>query len=141
MSWEQQLAGRMKMITQRHNKLYRALAFKVFGEIMQRTPVDTGRLRQNWQIATDSPPEGTIPGEDTSGQQATGKALRVIEGADTENEIWIANNLPYAYTIEMGRREEDGKMRGSIQAPAGMVRITAARYEAILREAGNELDK
>ena len=49
----------------------------------------------------------------------------------------MANNLPYAHVIEYGGYPGDGPntVGGfSKQAPAGVVRVNVARFEAILEE-------
>jgi hypothetical protein len=99
--------------------------------VVQRSPVDTGRFRGNWQIGdggpdtrTDSPfdkqPLGSAP--------ALGSFARwqdQLEGALPGTVIYITNSLPYARRLEYEA--------WSKQAPAGMVRVTLTEYAQIIK--------
>lgn len=80
-------------------RVFRATGLEMFGRIVKRTPVDTGRLRNNWQITPN---------------------------AKIGQKLFITNNLPYA------KRIEDGYSK---QAPAGMVKVTIAEFDSIVRQA------
>lgn len=83
--------------------------------VIMNTPVDTGRLRGNWQFGHTFP-AGQVELPDTSGAatiaKIAGQTMRLRAGG----ECWIVNNLPYAGKIEYGH--------SSVKAPQGMVRIT-----------------
>jgi hypothetical protein len=72
---------------------YRAFAFDVFGEVLRKTPVDTGRARANWHIQINTPDystdEGTIP-----------KYQDV--NADGFPNIYISNGLSYIGSLDDG---------------------------------------
>jgi hypothetical protein len=94
--------------------------------LIRMSPVDTGRFRGNWQFSISAPAGGTLDtldkgGGDTSARIA-GDALYFKAG----ETAYIVNNLPYAIPLEYGHSD---------QAPGGMVRITLARFQAIVEEA------
>lgn len=105
-----------------NDKVFRSSAIQLFTDIVKMTPVDTGRLRANWQPSFGSP--------STTETQADGDPTAQIKAyfsaAKLNQVLYLANNLPYATAIEY-----DGH---SAQAPAGMVRVNAARWSRIVEE-------
>ena len=98
MSFSDDIAKFNKKTEEKSLKIFRAIGFDMFGRIVKRTPVDTGRLRNNWQITPK---------------------VRLGE------KLYITNNLPYAKRIEDGYSQ---------QAPAGMVKVTIAEFDSIVRK-------
>lgn len=95
--------------------IFRGTALSLFGRIVTRTPVDTGRLRLNWQSSINRPATNIVEGQTNS--DAT------IGTAKIGDSIFIVNNLPYAQRIENG---------WSMQAPSGMVAVTVAEFKQIV---------
>jgi len=83
---------------------YKAYSFELFGEIVKRTPVDTGRARSNWTITIDNPKYTT---SNTTSIPKAG-TLDVTGFPD----VFIANGLSYVEDLDKGK---------SKQAPAGIV--------------------
>ena len=108
-------------------------ALQVFSATMTRTPVDTGRLRGNWQAAIDREPKGTV---DRNASAAMSEARAVTQGFK-EGSIFLVNNLPYAAVVEFGLYGDGPKTFGgfSKQAPRGMLRVSAAEFDSALRKA------
>ena len=108
-------------------------ALQVFSATITRTPVDTGRLRGNWQIAIDRRPQGIV---DRKANAAMTEAKAVIQQFE-EGSIWIVNNLPYAASIEFGLYGDGPKTSGgfSRQAPRGMLRVSLTEFDSALRKA------
>ncbi len=98
------------------------ITLDAFSEVIMRSPVDTGRFRGNWLPAIGAIPGGTLEVEDKAGAVATGRVRTTVADMGIGKIAYLANNLPYA------QRLEDG---WSKQAPAGMVRLTAQRFQAI----------
>lgn len=92
-----------------------------------------GRFRANWQVAFGSAPSGEVDRVDKDGDAtlAAGKVVLNAYKAGVDS-IWLANNLPYSYRLEMGH---------SAQAPQGMAGITAAEFQTYVNQAVRELDK
>jgi hypothetical protein len=104
---------------------------QLYSDIVQRTPVDTGYCRRNWQPSADPPPTdaiGEYPKKEKGKHVDVLEPLYSPEGANTAIPIakgvtktWIVNNVVYAEALENGH---------SNQAPYGMVRIAIAQLEA-----------
>ena len=105
------------------DKTVRAVTFALFREIVRRTPVDTGRLKGNWQTTQRAPALGTLTTEDKSG----GKAIAAIAAGmgGWGSVTYLTNNLPYAHRIEF-----DGW--SSVKSPQGMVRVSFARIQRLV---------
>lgn len=85
-----------------------------------------GRFRGNWQVGVNVRPQGELERIDASGSATIADGSSAISGARAGDMIWLSNNLPYALRLEFGH---------SKQAPGGMVRITAATWQAKIDEA------
>ena len=110
------------------------------------TPVDTGRLRSNWQFGAGEIPTGTLDSTD----DPTDRLRAQIASATAGTIHYLVNNLPYAAVIEYGQYPNPPKGGGrkdktgahvvrsaggySTQAPQGMVRITAIQYKQFLEQ-------
>lgn len=105
----------------------RKIAMDMFKEIVEATPVDKGMAINNWLPSLDTPATGTIDTPDKTGTGSLNKARAVVaQWNANDNSIFLVNNLPYIQTLENG---------SSKQAPAGMVTIAIARFEALVAEA------
>lgn len=105
-------------------KTIRATALELLSAIVVSTPVDTGRLRGNWQTTTVSPSTAVNDtAVDPSGSKAINSASNTLAKLKFGESIYLANNLPYAERIEMGYSD---------QAPSGMIRVNVARFNDIL---------
>ena len=119
------MTGSMSQIVARANghvdNKIRAATSEVFSNIIQMTPVDTGRARGNWQCTIGAP----FVGEDDTGSVM--KANSVIPRR-AGSVVYLTNNVPY-----IGKLEYDAHSR---QAPAGMVRVSVALFEGVLNGIG-----
>lgn len=98
------------------------VAFK----IDQRSPVDTGHFRANWQLGVNVRPTAELAGFDRDGSGLSGRVTARIPVEAAGKVYWLANNVPYAMRLEMGH---------SKQAPQGMVGITAVEWQQIVSKA------
>ncbi|MCU0943703.1 MAG: HK97 gp10 family phage protein [Hydrogenophaga sp.] len=119
-----------KKFEDRTDALIRAAALDALGAIVQRTPVDTGRARANWQVTIGAPAGGTVTTLDPSGALARAKALGALASFKGGSSVFIVNNLPYILPLEYG---------SSKQAPAGMVRITLREWRGKVSAAAKGL--
>lgn len=96
--------------------------------IVEKTPVDTGRLKNNWITSVDRMNPTIVQGVDRTGGQSINRGATVIEGFEYKKNkmIIIQNNLPYANRIENGYSR--------VKAPQGMVAVTLAEVRTIYRE-------
>lgn len=111
------------------DKIYRKVCIEVSRGVIMMSPVDEGRFRGNWQAAIGSPPSQPIERKDKSGGVTVADAVSVAAQLRTGMTFFLVNNLPYALPLEYGH---------SKQAPAGMVRVTVARWQDIVSKAASE---
>ena len=115
------------------NQVMRSVATEIFTATIVKTPVDSGRLVNNWQVTYEVPAFGQLDGVDPDRQETINRAksavLNAPQGVQT---LWLTNNLPYAYRVEyLGW--------SSVKAPAGMLRVSIAEYQTALRQKVAEL--
>lgn len=110
----------------------RKIALDVFTEVILMSPVDTGRFRGNWQVAIGDVPAGTLEIEDKDGTATISKVQAATMGLEVGQTIYLINNLPYAQALEFG---------SSQQAPGGMVRLAAQRWQPIVEKVAQELSR
>ena len=95
-------------------------------KIDERSPVDTGHFRGNWQLDIGSLPSGIVPGVDPDGSGLDGRVTSRIPADAAGKVYYIANNLPYAQRLEHG---------WSKQAPQGIVGRTVVEWQDIVDRA------
>lgn len=122
----------------RFDVVVRKVSLDILTRIIQRTPVDTGRARANWQVDLDRIPTGTVESifEGPKGSRSSlpgtiqqGVVAGVLNRINGQTTVYIANNLPYITRLEEG---------WSGQAPQGMVAITVAEYPLVVKQAVQE---
>ena len=136
-SFEDQMRAFARRANMSVEKTIKGTSIKLFSAVIKSSPVDTGRFRANWTAAGVQPSTVTTSSTDKSGSSAIGAMTSYINSANGQTVFTLANNLPYAYKLEYGGYPGDGPntVGGfSKQAPAGMVRINVARFQAILDE-------
>ena len=104
------------------DKVRRASILELFQLVVMSTPVDTGRLRGNWQASVNTPILTETARKDPAGSAVVAEVLANMGGLP--DAVYFTNNLPYAEAIEYGH---------SKQAPEGMVRKNVARWPDIVR--------
>lgn len=92
--------------------------------IIAATPVDTGRLRGNWQASIGTAKDGEISRTGTAG--SINEARTESQKLEIGESFYLTNNLPYAGVVEFG---------SSSQAPQGMVRVQVSRLAEALNRA------
>ena len=89
-----------------------------------RTPVDTGRLRANWQFQAGSINTSTTAATD-QGLAVLANMTAQINESQVGGRTYISNSLPYAQKIEY-----EGYSK--TKEPQGMVRISLAEMPAAI---------
>ncbi len=92
--------------------------------LIQRTPVDTGLARSNWQIGMNTPQR--TPSPIISEREAHERNNFIIQGFAAGLTIYINNMLPYIAKLNRG---------SSAKAPANFVQQAMIRGIAIIRNA------
>lgn len=106
------------------DQLCRALLLETQSRLMQKTPVDTGRARANWNLSIgeiDPAVDEEATSADVPGKQAEGVA--VVAEFRAGQVGYVTNALPYIPELEKGH---------SKQAPAGMVAVTVAELQPLI---------
>ena len=109
----------------------RTKCFDIFSDTIRATPVDTGRLRNNWNTSLNGVDRSTTEGK---GSSKIPEARKVTNKFELGDSIFFANNLPYAMAVEFGgyvQTEKSPKITGKgflKQAPAGMLRISIRNH-------------
>jgi hypothetical protein len=168
-----QLRDRLRKIAEafpeRVAAIQKSLALEAAAVLPGATPVDTGRLRNGWDVGIDTP-SGYEPGagKKTYPNNAAARMAKQIEGAPKLRTLLLTNNVPYASIWEAGafqppdpgpskgRGRKGTKRRRATEgvvlvaggyhtaAPAGMLSVGVAAIQKLLREyeaAGLELKK
>jgi hypothetical protein len=128
MSFESDIQRFSKVTGIEIDKVVRTLAIKAFSMVTEKTPVDTGRARANWNlsvgkinVSVDSPKgykKSTGKYRGSSSPPSDPKIpVPNIKKGDGFNPIYITNSLPYIFELEEGTHR-------STQAPRGMVKVT-----------------
>ena len=107
-----------------NNKL-RVVYFKGLRDMIKPTPVDSGRVRNNWFLTV-----GIASGlTERSASKSGGGSIRSLSSMPENilnNKVYFTNNMPYASTLEYGEYSKPGTDKTSngfsIQAPNGWVR-------------------
>ncbi len=111
------------------NLVIKKLAFDMFSDIVQATPVLTGRAKNNWNISVGSVDESiTEEGGDSatieSNQKSKAKEALAEITTFPPTLIVISNSLPYITELNEG---------SSTQAPAGFVERAIVNNLAALK--------
>ena len=129
----------LELIKDRMSEAVRRLAFTLWVDIHENSPVDSGRYRDSNRIAIgvldDSihPPrkKGDTYGpefRDSITQEELDRFEDVMEAYVVPGEVWISNSVPYAEQIENGR---SAMTPDGVYGPAES--LLAARAEEIAR--------
>lgn len=115
------------------SKAVEQIRIGVAESVINKTPLDTGFARGNWQSNIGSPIKSEITRFDreagfapTSGDGISLRDAMDTASKDIDKDFYIMNNAEYIMNLEFG---------GSDQAPSGMVRITVADFQNIVSDA------
>ena len=98
-----------------------------------KSPVDTGRFRNNWNISNAIPDLTTTTSPSPNLTQSR-SATQIFSIKANGQTVYITNALPYAYRIEY-----EGWSK--VKAPRGVVRVTIAEMNTILTGAAFEVKR
>ncbi|RLE28260.1 MAG: hypothetical protein DRJ65_00085 [Acidobacteria bacterium] len=128
-SFELQLKAFEDKVPEVMTKVIKKVGLELYMRIVIKTPVDTGRARGNWLIASGVIPQGVVDTLATAPNVAM--ALSTLASYDSLSgmSIFIANNLDYINALEHGH---------SGQAPEGMVQLTLTEFEGIVKKAAKK---
>lgn len=107
-------------------RVFHRSSLDLLRRLVLRSPVDTGRFRGNWLTGVDNIPAGPVDTTDKVGSTTIGDGEVKISTSKIGQTVFIINNLPYAVPLENG---------SSQQAPNGMLAITVAEWDGIVKDA------
>ena len=113
LTFEQQLANFKKKVETKSLQVAVKVGLDLHKVIVQKTIVDTGRLRANNQIQAGSKPTGSTMDTDKTGNYTIAYGIEKMRRYKFGDDIWICNNVEYAYPVEMGFRGKSGGHRGA----------------------------
>lgn len=125
MGWSVNLSKLANKYKNDMDKTVRAATILMAQKVVLQTPVDTGRLKANWQFGVGSINTTTTDATDSSGAATISNLTAQALASPVGGKVYISNNLPYAYKIEY-----EGWSRE--KAPRGMVRISLAEMPAAI---------
>lgn len=125
MSFASDLRRFANLTNQKMETVVKASLVRISTAIVVKSPVDTGRFRNNWLAAYGTANTTVNMAVDPSGQAAINRLKMSVNGLTFREHFYFTNSLPYAKGLEYG---------DSAQAPAGMVRVSVAAWENILAD-------
>lgn len=153
MSFSKQLNKFSLKARENNRQLVRGVKLGLFKAVVNDTPVDTGRLRGNWQASIGSPKSGEL---EARGLPAVFGEIEANLGKIGEASV-LTNNLPYAQVVEYGgfpnppeykATKGDGQVQEvkviggySKKAPEGMVRRNVSRFRKLVQKELRKLNK
>jgi len=131
MSFSVDVSDWVDKATEAPETVIRGTAIKLFKSIIILSPVDEGTFRANWFVSGATPSKQV--NENVGGGYSSdvfSRTSRDVEALVNWEAITFTNNLPYARRLEFGYSD---------QAPQGMVRISAMRFNELIREEASKL--
>lgn len=101
----------------------RKIMLDIFNNVLNRSPVRSGRFRANWNASLGIPDRSTT---DSTNQGRGYEQAKKAAALDLGAQVYFTNSLPYAVRLENG---------WSDQAPVGMVKVSVVEARRIIREA------
>lgn len=105
-AWDFKPSDFMKTVDEDVGKKLRILSLALLTEIVQRSPVDSGRFRANNVVSIGNPNNTFTDDKDKTGVPTMQAGNAVIAQGKPYSVIYIQNNLPYAEKIEHGHSEQ-----------------------------------
>lgn len=123
------LSAFSKKASLRTDQILRKVVLDMTAEIVELTPVKTGMAKNNyfWGLSRVDSVESE---PNTGGAASLERAADFAATAHGGGVFYLTNNLPYIMPLEFGH---------STQAPAGMARITVARWQQLVNAAAGAL--
>lgn len=126
-TFELQMSNIVNQTIARQNQIVRYVVTGIDEAVVNKSPVDTGRFKANWQLGLDHAPTGTTESVDLDGASTIAANVGNIPAQAAGHVYYIVNNLDYAQALE------DGHSRQS--PPGNMVAATVAQYQSFVDEA------
>ena len=110
----------------RVDETLQTIVLKIGESVVTLSPVDTGRFKGNWQLGIDQTTTSSLVRMDPEGFATLSEIAQKVNSFTAGQIAYIQNHVLYGYDLEYG---------SSMQAPDGVVRVTAQRFARIVNEA------
>ena len=120
----------MKNAGARTDEVVRRTMIGLGSKLIEKSPVDTGRFKNNWMPGDGAVNTTTTTEVDTTGAIALARITAGARAFKMGGTFYIANSLPYARRLEYG---------WSKQAPQGFVRLTVLEFKADVARAAESM--
>lgn len=121
------------------DQIRRAIFLEIGRRVILKTPVDKGGARGAWQSTVGKAATTNV---DRQGTASIAELGLMVQAAGISETMFLTNLMPYIGKLEDGGypnppKKGTGKTVGgfSTQAPEGMVRVTLAELDSIVRMA------
>lgn len=111
---------------ERIDETLQSIVFKIGETLVTLSPVDTGRFKGNWQLGIDQTTSSSLIRMDPDGFATLNEIAQKVTSFTAGQIAYLQNHVLYGYDLEYG---------SSMQAPDGVVRVTAQRFLRIVNEA------
>jgi hypothetical protein len=131
--FRQRFAKRIDKAQSKLEQTVMKFVLEVNSRFVQKSPVDTGRFKANWNVSTGSINTGTTQRTSaTKFRQKDEYNKPIINQLKINGQVvYITNSLPYSRRIEY--------TAWSSQAPMGVVRTTIAEMSGIIKQIAAEV--
>ena len=136
MSFSSQLGDFTVTAIDNVEQVFRGTCIGLFTRVIRRTPVQSGRLKGNWQTDINQPALGQVSTTDntpinTIDISSEARVRTGVMRANLQDTVFFTNNLPYALIVENGNY--------STQAPQGMVKVSVLELEQVVQQQAAQL--
>lgn len=125
-SFAAQLQAFGDMVQEDADQVFRIVATEVGASVIDGTPIDTGRALSNWNAGINTPDDVYRETEDPLDAKTSKRLAGEFQNLSFGDTAFITNATPHIPFLEYG---------SSRQSPNGMIRITLARFDNIVKSA------
>ena len=130
-SFELQMKEFENMTAEKSELLFKKVCFDLSNSIIMDSPVDSGRLRSNFQPDIDNTEKSILESEDKSGSATVAKVASTTNKLKLGQYFTLTNNLPYILRLEYGWSKT--------KSPNGMVGINVMRLQNFVNQANKDI--
>ena len=131
MQWEQALKNYRRKVHEMPKAVIAETVREIGFRVIDRTPVLSGALVQNWRLAEGAQDSRIDTGLGPVRDQAKQKLLVKLARVNLLRALYFSNPVPYAYYIEYGRRKDGTRQT----IPRAMVRLSVAEFQSVAASA------
>lgn len=102
----------------------RTISLALLNEIIERSPVDSGRFRGSHIVSIGDPVYTVTTELDPSGGSTLSRGSSALSGLEPYTQVFIQTNLPYAERLENG---------WSHQAPGGLYELSFISVSEVVK--------